>query len=385
MGHTETQTDLLVLGVHFRSEGYPNTLYRLQDLEASDLFRITEINVPLLTTVGKIRHGLIDRLAQIWRIAAAHVLVLRRYSSGTYPRLAYIPYPSVFVLFLLSLLPKSRRPTRIVADAFISIYDTVVLDRKLLREGSLPARVLKRIERRAYALADTVVVDTPQNASFLSQLFDLEQRKFLDIPLSSNEQQFQFKPYSPQPRVCRVLFVGTLIPLHGIAVVMEAAQLLVERSDIHIKVIGDGQESSIVQSHVARGNARVEWIKDWCTSKQLADEIAESDICLGIFSSADKTQRVCPLKIYAYASVGRAIITGNTSWVNEATEKLAYKPFSTVSVSNAPALAEKIAWLADNPSLRAEMAENSGRFYREHLSNQAAIEKLSACLRENNN
>lgn len=382
MGHTETSTDLLILGVHVRSEGYPNTLYRLEDLEASGLFRIAEINAPMLAAVGTNRHRLIDSLARFWRILSAHLVVLGRYLSGTYPRLAYIPYPAVFVLFLLSLLPKSRRPRRIVADAFISIYDTVVLDRKLLRAGSLPARILKRIERRAYALADTVVVDTAQNATFLSQLFHLEQGRFLDIPLSSNEKQFRHVPYLPRQGVCRVLFVGTLIPLHGIAVIMEAAQLLAARADIHIKVIGNGQDGTFIESYLGRGSTRVEWVTDWQTSKQLADEIAASDICLGIFGGGDKTQRVCPLKIYAYACVGRAIITGETRWENEATEQLAYKPFSTVSVDNAPALAGKIGWLADNPTLRAEMAGKSRRFYTEHLSNLAAMEKFSACLRE---
>ena len=383
MGRTENQTDLLVLGVHMRSEGYPNTLYRLEDLEASGLFRTIEINVPMLTVVGKNRHRLIDRLAWLWRILSAHLLVLSRYLTSTYPRLVYIPYPAVFVLFLLSLLPKSRRPRRIVADAFISIYDTVVFDRKLLHPATLFARILKFIERRAYAQADTVVVDTPQNASFLSQLFHLEQLKFLEIPLSSNEKHFRYVPYSPQHAVCRVLFVGTLIPLHGIAVIMAAAQLLAERADILIKVIGNGQEGSFIESYLASGSVRVEWIKDWQTSEQLADEIAESDICLGIFGGGEKTQRVCPLKIYAYACMGRAIVTGDTRWENEATERLAYKPFSTVPVNNAPALAEKISWLADNPILRAEMAEKARRFYTEHLSNEAAMEKFCVCLREN--
>lgn len=379
MGTTEPTSDILVIGVHMRKEGYPNTLYRLADLEVSGLFRITEINVPMLSSELSSGPWLASRFL-IWRILSAHLAILGRYLKGVRASTTYIPYPAVFVLFLLSFLPKACRPKRIVADAFISLYDTVVLDRKLLRTRTLLARILKYVERRAYLTADTVVVDTEQNADFLSQFFCIERKKFLSIPLSTNEEQFRYLPYSPQTGICRVLFVGTLIPLHGVAVILEATQLLASREDIHFTIIGDGQNADIVESFLCRNHPRMKWVREWRTSEQLAAAIAESDICLGIFGESDKTQRVCPLKLYAYAGIGRAIVTGSTRWEKETTGRLEYHPFATVPVNDSTALAGEIALLADNPTLRGELAKNSRRFYTEILSNSAAIKKLIACL-----
>lgn len=368
---------LLVMGVHLKSEGYPNTLYRLRDLEASGLFRVSEINVPMWSESTQNRHGFSRLTRNAWRTAIAHVAVALRYLATKRPERAYVPYPAVFVLFLLSWLPSRRRPRHVVADAFISLYDTIVLDRRLIRQDGLAARLLKRIERRAYACADRVVVDTPQNARHLRSLFDLPEAKLVAVPLSTDEVHFGHSPYRPAGGICRVLFVGTMAPLHGLETILEAAQLLSARPDIHFRLIGDGQDAPAVEARLRTPLPHVEWERAWQPSRRIAEEIGRADICLGIFGAGDKAQRVCPFKIYAYASVGRAVITGETAWFREAAPAEA---FATVPVGDAAALAARIAQLADAPRLRAGLAAGSRRFYENHLSNRAALERLAQVL-----
>lgn len=377
------QNSLLVLGVHLKSEGYPNTLYRLHDLEASGQFQMTEINVPMWNVRSQSQHGFSRLTRNFWRAIIAHVMVMVRYLvTAKRTERIYIPYPSVFVLFLLSYLPAKFQPKRVVADVFISLYDTIVLDRGLLKQDGVPARILKWMERRAYFYADKIVVDTKQNAKFLCSLFGLPMEKVVYIPLSIDEEHFKFVPYQPQPNICRVLFVGTLVPLHGIQTLLEAAHLLSGRSDIHFKVIGDGQDSPLVEAVLHTQKLQLEWERIWQPSSQVAEEIKLADICLGIFGAGDKTQRVCPFKIYAYASMGRAIITGETDWLKETNQQLSYEPFSSVPVNDAAALAAKIAQLADDLILRKQLAASSHDFYQTHLGNKQAMEKLAACLLE---
>lgn len=376
MAHADTQNSLLVLGVHLKSEGYPNTLHRLRDLQASGLFQMSEINVPMWDESTQNRHGHSRLTRNVWRAIIAHIIVTARYLAARCPEQVYVPYPAVFVLFLLSWLPAWCRPRYIVADVFISLYDTIVLDRHLIKKEGLPARILKWVEGRAYACADKLVADTQQNARYLCSLFKLPDTKLVAVPLSTDETHFKYTPYQPTSGICRVLFVGTMVPLHGIATILEAASLLSERTDIHFKLIGDGQNAPLVEARLRSHTPNCEWVRSWQSSQRIAEEISSADICLGIFGAGDKAQRVCPFKIYAYASMGRAIITGETLWLREAAQ-LPYEALANVPVNDAVALAARIIQLAEAPALRSKLAANSRQFYEHHLSNQAALKQLA--------
>lgn len=373
MARDSAQDSLLVLGVHLKSEGYPNTLYRLRDLESSGLFRVSEINMPMWNERTQHRHGFSRLTRNLLRAVIAHAAITIRYLVARRPERVYVPYPAVFVLLMLSWLPAWCRPRYIVADAFISLYDTIVLDRRLIKQEGLSARLLKRIERRAFVCADKLAVDTPQNARYLSSLFKLPEAKFVAVPLSTNEVHFKYTPYKPSHGICRVLFVGTLVPLHGIETIIEAANLLSERADIRFKLIGDGQDAPLVETRLR--TRYLEWERTWQPPQRIAEEIGIADICLGIFGTGDKAQRVCPFKMYAYASIGRAVVTGDTLWLRE-TSQPPSEAFASVPVGDAAALAAKIIELADAPVLRTTLAENSHRFYESYLSNQAALRQF---------
>ena len=289
---------LLVLGVHLKSEGYPNVLYRLQSLANSGTFDVSEINHPMWRTASRVRPGFSAKLGALFRAAWAHLVVVTRFLLyARSVRRVYLPYPAVFVLFALSYLPRRLLPEWIVADAFISLYDTIVVDRKLLAASSLLARALRWMEARSYRLANRIVVDTPQNAAYLCSMFDLPSAQVFAIPLSTNETEFTLKaPLQPKP-VCTVLFVGTLIPLHGIAFILDAITRLAHRQDIVFRLVGDGQESAKIAALIETLGHRMVWVNNWQSSAQLADEIANADICLGIFGEGNKTQRVCPFKL----------------------------------------------------------------------------------------
>lgn len=382
MVYGDIKKSLLVLGVHLKAEGYPNTLYRLHDLETSGLFQIAEINVPMWHEGTQNRHGFSRLTRNLWKAIFAHIAVVARYLTAKHPKRVYVPYPAVFILFLLSWLPPRFRPHYIVADVFISLYDTIVLDRQLLKQSGTPARLLKWMEKRAYVYADKLLVDTPQNAQFLCSLFNLPAAKVVFVPLSSNEIDFKYTPYHQKTDSCRVLFVGTLVPLHGIETILEAVRLVSEHSNIQFKLIGDGQDAPIVEAWLHAYSLPLTWERNWQPSNRIAEEISQADICLGIFGAGNKTQRVCPFKMYAYASMGRAIITGQTDWLKDTSGRLSYEPFACVPVGNAEALAARIIQLADEPALRAKLSANSHKFYQTHLENRIALEKLTDCLLE---
>ncbi len=377
-----TPVDVTILGVHVKSAGYPNVVFRIRDLERAPLLRTREINFPFRPATSRYgAHSWAWRPLQLlWaaiRLAYAHVYVLLAYFWQGRPSRLYIPYPSAIVLCCLSLLPKAWRPEYVVADCFISLYDTAITDRKLAPPGSWVARILKSVESRAYRSADMIVVDTDLNASYFRETFGLVPSRVTALPLSIDESAFRPDPYLPNGDSCTVLFIGTFVPLQGVDVIAQAAAALGTRRDVRFRLIGSGQTAEAVERIFAKSRpANLEWVTQWMDSEKLAEEIRSADICLGIFGTSPKTQRVWPLKNYAYMAIGRAIITGDTMQAQRMRQQTDSAPFLTVPPGDPAALASAIVELAKNPERRKVYAENARHFYERNLCSRIALEQI---------
>ena len=293
----DSPLSLLIAGAYIKSEAYPNVLFRIRSLTEHTKIQVEEINCGLL--LEKTKRG--DRIRTVRnpvRIIICHIFTFVRLMSHRKRKNIYIPYPAIFFQFLISLLPSRFKPEFIAIDAFVSIYDTVVMDRKLINKDSRLAKYLLYIECRAFMSADFVIVDTSCNRDYYSRLFNLSQDRFIPIPLAIDEVIFQPTSYTAHNNNCHVLFVGTMVPLHGIQTIISAIRLLSGQRGISFLIIGDGQDYSVVSEYSSTNPENFKWIGNWCHSKNLYEEISEADICLGIFGSTPKTQRVCPYKIY---------------------------------------------------------------------------------------
>lgn len=374
--------NITILGVHVKSAGYPNVTFRIRDLEHSSLLRTHEINFPFSHTI--LYDGMRSRgwrpLKLLWtviRVIYAHVYVLLAYFWQGRPSRLYIPYPAAIVLFCLSLLPRFWRPEYVLADCFISLYDTAITDRKLFPPGSWIARVMRAVESRAYRSADMIVVDTELNASNFTETFGLASSKVMALPLSIDDIHFRSAAYRPHDDACTVLFVGTFVPLQGVDVIAHAAVALESHPNVRFRLIGSGQTAGAVERIFAnRRPANVEWVTEWMDSENLAREIRSADICLGIFGMGPKTQRVWPLKNYAYMAIGRAIITGDTLQARHMLQGTDNAPFLIVPPANPAALATAITELAGDLERRRMLAGNARRFFEKKLSSQIALEQI---------
>lgn len=370
---------VVVIGVHLGGEGYPNVQHMLEGLRACPDVALEEHAYPLLSE-GHLSAR--KDFRAIVRAGFAHLKAwhaLWRVRTGS---VVYIPYPALFLLLLWSLLPPAMRARRrIVADAFISVYDALVNDRKRLSPNTLSARMLRAIERRALRAADAVVVDTPENASFMALSLGLERARLHAIGLCIDEVAYALRE-SASPRIgpCRVVFTGTLIPLHGIAIILSAIELLADREDLEFVLIGDGQEAPLLETFMATARPRVRWSRRWHRARELAEEVACADVCLGVFSTGAKTQRVGPLKVHAYACMGKAIITADTAWAQRISEGCAEPPFVTVPAGDAKALATAITRLAEDPALRVRLGTAARAIYTERLGNPRTLAGLRAVL-----
>ncbi len=350
---------VIVVGVHVKSDGYPNVTQRINSLLNTKGLEVVEINHPFQAAAGQ--RGVYGmKIGRWFRFVLAHLWVAIRLPFLERSAVVYVPYPAFGVLLLWSVLPRRCRPARIVADAFISWYDTAVVDRALLATTGIAARLLRRMEARAYSIADLLLVDTSINREYFIELFGLNPTSVKAMPLAIDEAVYCHKHYEPAAGPCTILFVGTFVPLQGVDVIAAAMQLLAHRDDIRFRIIGYGQMAPVVEKIIAEyDSTRVTWIKAWQSASQVAEEIERADICLGVFGAGAKTQRVWPLKNYAYMSVGRALITGDTACARHITQGEQSSCFLGIPCSDAQSLASSIELLVDAPSLRVEYARQA--------------------------
>jgi glycosyltransferase involved in cell wall biosynthesis len=150
-------------------------------------------------------------------------------------------------LDVLVIWPFARlRRVPIIWDAFISLYDTVVNDRRLVSRRSPLAWILYVWEWLACRAATKIFLDTDAHARFFEKTFRLLHesvgRVFVgaesDIFSASSELQDK-----DAKKNFTVLFYGQFIPLHGIDIVIEAARILEQSGEIvQWIIVGKGQE-----------------------------------------------------------------------------------------------------------------------------------------------
>ena len=375
-------TEISVLGVTQLSDSYPNVKYKISLLMNLKDVKINNHLYPLknrINTAFAARNFFL-KLLYVFTIMWGHIKIYISYLFNQSP-IVYITYPGIIISVLLFIIPKKFRPL-IVLDAFISIYDTVVNDRKLLCENSFFAKIIHKIECLAYNTADRIIVDTEENRQFYSTLFDISLDKFVDIPLSIPNLVNTGSNFN-RPNSFTCVFLGTLVPLQGIEVIAKAALELIEFDKIKIVVIGDGQDANFLEEIMKKNNlTNLIWHRGHYDTKFILKNIVDADLCLGIFGNSAKAQRVVPYKLYYYLSLGKPLVTAKTVCLERLCSKLSTPPFFMVSPGNHLELTEQIKFIFKHRNILDGSSSAPRDFFEENLSNAVISKKITTLFNE---
>jgi glycosyltransferase involved in cell wall biosynthesis/SAM-dependent methyltransferase len=306
---------------------------------------VTELNAPLgLSTAEKVEAAGSARGAA--RLAAATgrawiSLIARRITAGS-PEVVVVGYMGHLDVHLARLLFCRRT---VVLDHLVGLADTT-RDRGL--GGGPKGRLLELVDSCALRAADIVVVDTPEQAA---QLPEREQVKAVVVPVGATGEWTSVRQDEPtrhldpadSGRPLRVVFFGLYTPLQGAPVIGAAISLLRHRDDIRFTMVGTGQDLATTRSAAGDTADRVEWI-DWVDADRLPEVVADHDVCLGIFGTSVKAQRVVPTKVYQGMAAGCAVVTADTP----ATVATLGEVAVLVPSGDPPALAKALEELADD-------------------------------------
>jgi glycosyltransferase involved in cell wall biosynthesis len=297
------------------------------------------------------------------RLALAEAELLRR-PEGKFDALI-VGYPGHLDL-TAARRAAAGRP--VVFNPLVSLSDTFVGDRRRFGRRSPAGRVLKAIDRHALRAADLVVADTRANADFLAELAGLTQNR-IEVCLVGAEERI-FSPGWQPPQPFQALFVGKLIPLHGVATVLEAARLA---PDLHFRIIGSGQLQPLLEHRPAN----VEHVP-WVDYERLPAELHRAGCALGVFGTSDKASRVIPNKVFQALACGVPVVTADTP---AARELLADgEDALLVPPADAAALAAAVRRLAEKPALARRLADGGLKTYEVEASEQVLGNRWRALI-----
>jgi glycosyltransferase involved in cell wall biosynthesis len=350
--HTRNRMMLTLLA----SAGWDARVLR-RDLWGADRFSAMRTNRWLLALRAARTYG---------RLALQAALVHR-------PDAVVVLYPGHVDMLLLAPIWKLRR-VPVVFDPLVSLFDTVVSDRRMIAAGTWKARLVAGVDRAALALADLVVVDTPDVATFYAERFGLGADRTV-VVWPGTDTDALGKPDDGDGHAGRVLFHGNFIPLHGIDTIVRAAALL--DPDVEVRIIGSGQERPTVEALIRDlGGVPQVTLVDRMPLARIGDEIRDASVCLGIFGTKAKTARVVPFKVFEYMALARPVITADTPAARAALgDDVMY-----VAPGDAPALAAAIRTLLADAGRRRRLGHAAGDRFAQRFSIAAQTPAMRASL-----
>ncbi len=271
---------------------------------------------------------------------------------------------AVFVgFFAQPIFPLVRLLYRgpIIADAYFSIYDTMVHDKCKAKEGSLIARLCFWLDQHMLRHARLCFTDTNQHVDYLRKTFDTADADIRRLWISADNRGLGTRPPAPiAGEPFEVLFWGGFIPLQGAdTIVRAAAQLKAE--NVHFTIIGSGQ--TLARCLELRQNLDADNVNfaGWKRPRYIAEKARQAHLALGIFGTTAKAGRVIPNKAYEAMAMGIPLITRTSAAADELLQDgvdcLLVKP------GDPEELASRILWARDHYDELLEIGQRGQQLF----------------------
>lgn len=374
---------VLWFGTYSTGPGYPRTAVLTDGLRAAGV-EVSQCHVPLFDGAASKVEAVRSPLRLGVRAAVAWARLAARFFRAGPRDAVVVGYTGHLDIHLARALSVAyRRP--VVLDAFLSPWDTVVNDRRLVAPRSLRARALFALERSALRLSDLVLTDTAAHADFMAETFGVERSRFVPVPVGSLVRARARVPVPVavgmgpgEGEEFTAFFCGSFVPLQGVPYILDAAALAPE---IRFVLVGDGPDGPAVERDVsARALPNVTLERRFIPREELEERLAAADAVLGVFGSTAKSMRVVPCKVYDGLAAGLPVVTGD----GEGPRELLRDGENALLVdrSAADSLVAALRRLRDEPDLSVRLRSGARRLARERFSPEAIGLRLKAALSE---
>jgi glycosyltransferase involved in cell wall biosynthesis len=287
-------------------------------------------------------------------------------------------YPGQMDVFLARLIAWIHRKP-LVWDVFMSIY-LIAIERGLEQENAISLKIIRTVEGLALRLPDLLIQDTQEYINWFKKIYGVTNKKFRLIPTGADNRVFipLDRPEEKTDKI-RVLYYGSFIKNHGLAVIMEAAFLLKSHTNITFELIGEGPEKLFCEKFSEKHDLNNVVFLNWVSQQELVKKISQSSICLGVFGSTEQSLMTVQNKIYECLAMKRPVITGDSKTIQSS---FVHGKHLHICERDAKSLADAVLLLAREPKYRDQLSENGFHEFNNHYGiNPLGVRFVEYCQR----
>jgi len=290
-------------------------------------------------------------------------------------------FPGVLEIIFLKIF-QPLFSYKITYDTFTSFHLTLVDDRKLIKENSIFAKIIKLLDKLFFTLPDKLIFETNEMKNYLEEFLNKKKEGSL-VLTSYRELPENLKFFgSSKTNKINITFWGSFERMHGLDTIIDSAIEL--GNDYQFNLIGSGSYFNHIENRVKQENIQNVFLpgyisKDIQNEENLYTYISNSDICLGAFSDSKKNNLVIPGKVVEAFLLGKPVITVRTEYIkNNCLESV----FS-VEPEDSKELSKAIKLLAQDSQLKKSVIENSKKYFVSHHTKEYFKKELLKFFSEN--
>lgn len=283
-------------------------------------------------------------------------------------------------IFIARLMNK-----KIIVDFYISIYDTIVNDKKEVESSSLRARYLMLKDRILMRFATHIFFLNNAERDYYTTVVgrELSGAKCIINPLCIDPKPTAIRGFgNGVKQKLTICWWGTYLPLHGLDKIIHSMKFL-EDEPVELVIIGNSEEKSLpYQALVDKlGMQDIVTIRnDMSFSDGKLSEFLRHncDLALGNFGDSKKAKTVLVNKVVDSIAMGIPCLTMET----EGATQFMQDNIHVFYVANSPVeIAEKVKSIIRNKNYLNQISENLKEVYDAYFSQDAFRSRINAVIR----
>jgi len=245
-------------------------------------------------------------------------------------------------------------------------------------------RMSEWLERFLVRRADRMMVNSP---GFIDHVTSRGARRVELIPNGADPSMFDPANRGIEFRRAHHLedkFIALYAGAHGMSndlnVVLDAAQLLMDETEIQIVLLGDGKEKQALQARAEEIKLSNVTFVSSVPKSEMPNALAAAEACIAILKPLEEYKTTYPNKVFDYMAAGRPVVLAIDGVIRDVIEAAQCGIFSVPG--NPSALADAIRTLASDKENARVMGMNGRKYLEANFSREAIGEKLIALLEE---
>jgi len=230
----------------------------------------------------------------------------------------YVPALNVGVDILYEVLLARLFNKEVIIEYYVSVYDTVVLDRKMFSPSSMMAKLAMTYDQLLVKAADKVIFlnacEYNRYAEISKLSIDADKVRIIPLCIERRGKLTPVKQNPPGP--FSMCWWGSYLPLHGLEKIIDSVKLLIDSGeDVRLYIFGNNPQKAEKYMKTVNGyglNDQIVFNDEYSFSNGLLEPflLSNCQLAFGLFGESDKAKNVIPNKILDAVAMKCPIITG---------------------------------------------------------------------------